>query len=29
MKKVIIRLFCALYSALSFAQGLWEMPACA
>ncbi|MDR0384816.1 MAG: hypothetical protein LBH60_01915, partial [Prevotellaceae bacterium] len=29
MKKVIIILFCALYSAISFAQGLWEMPACA
>jgi non-lysosomal glucosylceramidase len=29
VKKVIIGLFCAVYSTLSFAQGLWEMPACA
>ncbi|MDR1103389.1 MAG: hypothetical protein LBL42_06485, partial [Tannerella sp.] len=29
MRKVIISLFCVVYSALSFAQGLWEMPSCA
>jgi hypothetical protein len=29
MKKVIIGLFCAAYSTLLSAQGLWEMPACA
>jgi hypothetical protein len=29
MRKVIISLCCVVYSALSFAQGLWEMPTCA
>jgi hypothetical protein len=29
MKKIVISLFCVVYSALSFSQGLWEMPACA